>query len=257
VFKFKKKNLIYYALLAGLLLLLSSLTSPFKTPSLNILSAPFKIITFVRNEISGLIFYHRNLTQNKQLKKKIDFLSQKFINAQETYQENARLKDLLSLKQKSPYKVIASQVIARSPDSWSSLIIIDKGYHHGIKRGMVALTYLGLVGRVVETSESTSKIRLMNDADFAVSSRVQRSRQEGLVSGTQGGLLIMRYLPKDADIKISDIIITSGLTAAYPKGLVIGTVVDLGEEFSGLMRYALIKPAVNLANIEEVLVIIP
>jgi rod shape-determining protein MreC len=67
----------------------------------------------------------------------------------------------------------------------------------------------------------------------------------------------MKYLPRDADVQISDTIITSGLTEAYPKGLLIGRVVHVGEEFSGLSRYAVIKPAVNLAAIEEVLIIIP
>jgi len=69
--------------------------------------------------------------------------------------------------------------------------------------------------------------------------------------------LIMKYLPKDSDIKASDIIITSGLTDNYPKGLLIGRVISIGEEFSGLSRYAIVKPAVDLSNIEEVLIIIP
>lgn len=98
---------------------------------------------------------------------------------------------------------------------------------------------------------------LINDPDFGVSAVVQRSRQEGLVSGTLGNNLIMRYLPKDADIKVSDIIVTSGLTGKYIKGLLIGRVVEIGDEFSGLSRYCLIKPAVSLSNIEEVLIIIP
>jgi rod shape-determining protein MreC len=97
---------------------------------------------------------------------------------------------------------------------------------------------------------------LINDPNFGVSAIVQRSRQEGLISGTLGGSLIMKYLPKDADIQISDVIITSGLTPIYPKGLLIGKVLTLGEELSGLTRYAIIKPAVNLSNIEEVLIII-
>jgi rod shape-determining protein MreC len=91
---------------------------------------------------------------------------------------------------------------------------------------------------------------------MAVSAIVQRSRQEGLISGTLGSSLIMRYLPKDCDIKVSDAIITSGLTENYPKGLLIGRVTDIGEEFSGLSRYAIVRPAVNLATIEEVLVIV-
>jgi rod shape-determining protein MreC len=66
----------------------------------------------------------------------------------------------------------------------------------------------------------------------------------------------MKYLPPEADINPSDLVITSGLTNVYPKGLIIGRVVSVGEEFSGLSRYAIIRPAVNLSNLEEVLVIV-
>ena len=118
------------------------------------------------------------------------------------------------------------------------------------------LNYFGLIGRVVETSAATAKVMLINDPNLGVSAIVQRSRQEGLVSGTLGNSLTMRYLPKDADIKPGDAIITSGLTDICPKGLAIGEVTDVGEEFSGLSRYAIIMPACHLSDIEEVLVII-
>jgi len=195
--------------------------------------------------------------ENERLRNQNEFLRQKINNLAQVYRENVRLNNLLSLKQKSPYKVIPAKVIARSPDSWSSAIIIDKGSNSGIRQGLVVINYLGLVGRVVETSSLTSKVMLINDSNLGISAIVQRSRQEGLICGTLGSSLIMRYLPKDADIKVSDVIITSGLTENYPKGLIIGTVTDVGEEFSGLSRYAIVRPAANLSNIEEVLVIFP
>jgi rod shape-determining protein MreC len=257
VFKFKKKSLIYSALFIFLLIFLSSLTSSLRRPATNILKFPLGLLTVIKREIGGIIFYHRNLIQNERLKREVDLLRQRLNTVNEFYLENKRLKNLLSFKQKSGYKVVVARIIARAADNWSSLILIDKGSYQGIKRGFVVITPLGLAGRVVETTDSTSKIILINDPNFAVSAMVQRSRQEGLASGTLGSTLLMKYLPRDADVQISDTIITSGLTEAYPKGLLIGRVVHVGEEFSGLSRYAVIKPAVNLAAIEEVLIIIP
>ena len=98
---------------------------------------------------------------------------------------------------------------------------------------------------------------MVNDPSLNISCIDSRSRQEGLLSGTLGPNLIMRYLPEGADIKIGDTIITSGLNSTYPKGLLVGIVVDVSEEFSGLNLYATVRPAVNLTNIEEVLLIIP
>lgn len=256
MFKVTKRNLIYAVVIIGGIFLFSSFI-PFVRPfTFNILKSPLLLLRIITGEIEGVIFYHRNLVRNQKLENQIQLLQQKINALQETYLENARLTTLLNLQKKIPYKVIAARVIARAPDNWSSIVIIDKGSASGIKRDCVVLSYLGLLGRVMEISPSASKVMLINDPNMAVSAIVQRSRQEGLISGTLGSSLIMRYLPKDCDIKVSDAIITSGLTENYPKGLLIGRVTDIGEEFSGLSRYAIVRPAVNLATIEEVLVIV-
>lgn len=191
------------------------------------------------------------------LRKENDSLKRRIIFNNDIYLENNRLRELLGFKKKTSYKVISSEVIGRSLDSWSSLAIINKGRHNGIRKGMVAINYLGLLGRVVEADMFTSKVMLVNDPNLSVSAIIQRSRQEGLVCGTLGGTLVMKYLPKDADIQKGDIVMTSGLTSNYPKGLVIGTVIDAVQEYSGLGVYAVVKPAADLNSIEELLLIIP
>ena len=257
MFKFTKNNLTIYFVVISLVLFLAGLIPALKPVTLNLLKLPLSFSTLVGREIKGIILYHQNYSENEKLSKDVDLLKNRLSAAGEIYLENKRLKELLSFKQKSSYKVIPAQVIGHSADNWSSSLIIDKGSTSGIKRGFVVMSYLGLLGRVMETSQYSSKVMLANDPSLSVSAIDQRSRQEGLVCGTLGSSLVMRYLPKDADIQISDIIITSGLTDIYPKGLIIGTVVEIGEEFSGLSRYASIKPAVNLSSIEEVLIIIP
>jgi rod shape-determining protein MreC len=120
----------------------------------------------------------------------------------------------------------------------------------------VAINFLGLVGRVNEVTALTSKVTLINDPNISVSAMLQRSRQEGLVSGTLGNYLIMRYLPEDVDAKVGDIVVTSGLNELYPKGVLIGTVAEINKEFSGLSRYAIVRPAVTLSGVEELLIIV-
>ena len=257
MFKFKKKQLINFLLSVLLVLVLASLIPILRAPLLKTFKFPFSLLTLLRREAGGIIFYHRNLIQNERLNEEVNFLKQKLNEWNEVYQENIRLKNLLSFKQKSAYKVIVAGIIGRSPDNWSSVVIINKGRFNGIKRGMVVITYLGLAGRVIETQETSSQIMLINDPNISVSAIDQRSRWEGLVQGTLGGSLVMRYLSRESDIRAGDKIITSGLTGIYPKGLLIGSVVEIGEEFSGLSRYAIIKPAVNLSSIEEALIIIP
>ena len=187
----------------------------------------------------------------------IDVLRLRLFDLREINQENDRLKNLLNFTQTSALRLIPARVIGRSADSWSSSLVINKGRHSGIRPGMVVISPRGLIGNIIESEESTSKVLLINDPNLGISGIDQRSRQEGLVNGTLGTNLIMHYLPDDASIASGDMIVTSELSQVYPKGILVGRVVNIGREFSGLNRYALIKPAVDLSNIEEVLVIIP
>ena len=255
--KFNRKSIIASTLILVLLFLISALIPVLRNPIINIFKLPMVIFSLLRQEAGGLIFFHSNLVATQKLKAKVDFLRKQLNDKNELSLENSRLKSLLSLKGTTAYKVIAAAVVGRDPSSWSSTIIINKGSSSGIKNGLASITFYGLVGRVVETSLTTSKIMLINDPNLSVSAVVQRSRQEGLVCGSLGGTLLMKYLPKDSEIQVSDIIVTSGLTNIYPKGLPVGTVIAIGEEFSSLSSYAILKPAVDLSALEEVLVIFP
>jgi len=257
VFKSSRKNIINFILLAGSLLLVSNFLSCFKNPAQKIFKPHLSFIGLIKRELSGIVFYHRNMIRAEGLQNDIDLLRWRLFDLREIAQENDRLNNLFNFKRKSSLRLVAARVIGRSVDSWSSSVIINKGRYNGIKSKMVVISSQGLVGSIVETTDNTSKVLLINDPNQGISSIVQRSRQEGLVSGTLGTNLIMRYLPDEAQIMAGDIIITSELSQMYPKGLLLGRVVNIGREFSGLNRYALVKPAVDLANIEEVLVIIP
>jgi rod shape-determining protein MreC len=257
VFKLSRKTLINCILVCGCLLLISNFLSCFKNPTQKVFKPHLSIIGLVNRELSGIIFYHRNMVQAERLQNSIDLLRLRLFDLRELSQENVRLKNLLNFKQKSPLHLLSARVIGRSIDSWSSSVIIDKGRYNGIKSGMVVISPKGLVGSVVESIDNTSKVLLINDPNQGIFCIVQRSRQEGLVSGTLGSNLIMRYLPDESQIAVGDVIITSELSQVYPKGLLVGRVVSIGREFSGLNCYALVKPVVDLTSIEEVLVIIP
>jgi len=256
VLKLKNKNLILVVVYACIFLILASLIPPLRKPFLSALKFPLVVFNVFRRETGGIIFYHKNMALVQRLGKQTGLLRYRINSLTEASLENERLRKLLSLKEKAQFKVLAAGVIGRGADNWNSSVIINKGSDYGINNGMTVINYLGLVGKVAMAGNRESAVMLLDDANFAVSAIVQRSRQEGLVSGTMGNALLMRYLPKDADIRASDIIVTSGLSGFYPKGLLIGEVIDVGEEFSGLSKFALIKPAADLSALEEVLIIV-
>jgi len=257
VFKLPRKNLTVLIIAACAIILIFNSLSCLKNSTQKTIKPGLSLIALLKREVLGIIFYHRNMILADELNNQVSLLRWKLFDFREIAQENKRLKALLNFKQKSSLRLIAARVIGRSVDNWSSSLILDKGSNSWIKAGMVVVSPQGLVGKVVESTESSSKILLINDPSQGVSSIVQRSRQEGLVSGTLSGNLIMRYLPDDADVVVGDIVVTSEISQIYPKGLLIGKVITVGRDFSGLCRYAIVKPSAPLFNIEEVLVILP
>ena len=257
MFPFKSNKIITGIAVVCIVIFLGCITSCIRPFALPLSKYPFVFFSAVFDEVSGIILYHKNYVENRRIYRDVGLLQQRLVTLGELRLENARLRKLLAFTQEASLRVVPARVIGRGADNWSSAVIIDKGSRQGIKRGQVVLHYFGLAGRVVETSLTTSKVLFLNDANISVSALIQRSRQEGLVSGTMGNALMMRYLPQDVDIQPGDTIVTSGLTNVYPKGILIGTVVEIGEDLAGLSKYAMLKPALNFSGVEEVLVVVP
>lgn len=214
-----------------------------------------KILNFPFQEIKKILSYHSTYNRNLILKSENLSLKNKLVELEELRQENDRLKKLLNFKREAAASLVVAKIVSRDPSNWSSSVIIDKGSNYGIQENMCVVTELGLVGKVAEVGDSTSKIILINDPNSGVAALVQRSREQGIVSGTITGQLRFHFLPLNSDVKVSDMVITSGLGGIYPKGLIVGKVTEIGEEADGLSKSCLVKPAVRLSGIEEVLII--
>ena len=198
---------------------------------------------------------------NQALKTENEQLQQNNINTTEILAENARLRTLLDYKKAaSQFDMITAAVIARDPGTWTSIIIINKGTNDGVTKDMPVVTPQGLVGYVVQAYGKTAKVQLLLDPRSAVGALVQRpeSRVAAIVEGNGAKPLAPRMvnLARDADVIKGDKIVTSGFGGLYPKGLYIGEVIDVVNEEGGLLKYAVLKPAVDFDRLEEVLVVI-
>jgi rod shape-determining protein MreC len=163
---------------------------------------------------------------------------------------------LLDLKKRSVFPSIVANIIVRDPTNWAAVVLIDKGSKHGIRQGMPVVTPLGIVGKVAEVGERISKVTLLTDPRFSVAAVIGRTREQGLVSGTLRGLCRIQYLPVSADVKAGDSIVTSKISSFFPPGLTVGQVVKVEESFTSPTLECLVRPAVVLSQIEEVLVVL-
>ena len=197
---------------------------------------------------------------NQVLKTEINELRQSNVNTTEILAENARLRAMLDYKKVAPqFDFVTAQVIARDPGTWTNIMIINRGEADGIAKDMTVVNPQGLVGSVVSVYSNSAKVQLILDPRSAVGSLVQRpeSRVAGIVEGSSASAHSPRMIniARDADVIKSDKIITSGFGGIYPKGILVGEVVDIINEEGGLLKYAVLKTAVDFDRLEEVLVI--
>ncbi len=193
--------------------------------------------------------------ENILLKDHIEVMKNKLVRQDELALENIRLKRLLDFKEKTRFKTISARVIGRDPASWTSVIYIDKGTDDGIRRYMAVTTDKGFVGRVIEAGSSSAKAMFITDPDSRIGTVIQRTRHDGLLYGTLSQQCRMVYISLDADVWPRDLVVTSGRGTSIPKGLLIGVVEDVFIDKSGLYQTAIVKPAVDLSKVEELLCI--
>jgi len=259
VFRTNRKNLTYLSVLLVVFFLLfigAKSFHSFKFVVVQIVSVPIRLISIPVNEIKKVLYYHRTFDEYKRLNEEVNALKARLVGLDEVVLENARLENLLKFKRQLVYSSVVANVIGRDPSYWNSSMIIDKGSADGIRQGMSVVNALGVVGKIAETGQNSSKVILLTDPQFSVAALIQEPRESGLVSGTLQGACRMKYIRSGAEISIGNKVITSKLSASFPEGLLIGEIISIDDQLSKPTVEALVQPSVAFSQIEEVLVIL-
>ncbi|MBM4435413.1 MAG: rod shape-determining protein MreC [Chloroflexi bacterium] len=198
---------------------------------------------------------------NASLRERLGALTVENVRLREqavTAQQQARLATVASTL---PYQSVTAPVIARDPSGVLQTVLIGAGREQGIQTGNVVVSERGVVGRVSEVGATYSKVLLVTDPASTVSAIVQGSRATGIVRGQYGDTLVMEWILQTEQVAIGDVVITAGLAVGedlrsfYPKGLVLGTVVDLDRADNAAYKRAIVLPGVDLRRLEHVLVL--
>lgn len=199
--------------------------------------------------------------ENARLKEQLNQQALKLVFYEDTVRENARLTELLNFYEVNPkLKFLTASVIGKGSNPFLDTLTLNVGTRHGVAAKMAVISAEGVIGRVSEIGPTWCRVRTLANDDMRISVMVQRTRDEGmygglftLPDGTIGAKLY--YLPDGADIRVGDVIVTSGLDEVFPKGLMIGTVAALDE---GTGAYdAIVKWDADFSHLEEVFVLAP
>jgi rod shape-determining protein MreC len=192
---------------------------------------------------------------NALLRKRIGELLLERAKYQEAVLENKRLNELLKLRQSQLQSVAAARALSRGIDQWSHTLVLDKGLRDGASKDMTAITPKGLTGKIFNVTESYCRLLLLTDINFSAAVRLQESRHEGVISGTGTMKLVLKYIPYEEEIKIGDIVITSGLDQLFPPGIPVGFISKVDRQGTGQFQYVEVTPYVDDSQVEEVLII--
>lgn len=212
-------------------------------------------VDWTKNAWSRYVYLVGLEEDNRKLKQTVAELQERLVQGEEGRLEALRLKKLLELQDERQLNYVAAQVIGKEQGAFSSSLWIDKGSAQGLKPGMPVMASQGLIGRITDISWHNSKVMLLIDQSSNVDALVQRTRAQGIVRGTGARDCVMRYVPKTQDVREGDLVLTSGLSNIFPKGLLIGRVTHVERPNFGLFLRIQIAPLADLAFVEEVMVV--
>ena len=209
----------------------------------------------------GYMFRYEALAaENEVLEERIAEMEDVARQADSVSRENERLRKLLDLKAThEDYKLVDAYIIGWSSTDWENTLTINRGTAAGIQENMCAITANGeVVGLVTAVGVNYAEVTTVLDSTLEISGTIATSGYNGMVRGgyVDGNekLLQMNYLPSSAIIRNQDQVVTSGSTM-YPRGLIMGYVVDAGFEETGVAKFALLDPAADISSLEQIFII--
>ena len=172
--------------------------------------------------------------------------------------ENMRLRELLGSSFRLQERVQVAELLSVDLDPFYQHVIIDKGESFGVYEGQPVLDSLGVMGQVAEVSQFSSRVVLLTDPSHSIPVQIVRNGLRAVVTGRGlGEALQMEFLPHNADVRVGDMLVTSGLGGRFPVGYPVGTVtaVDFpqGKSFAEIA----VAPAARLSTSREVMLVLP
>ena len=227
--------------------------------------APFRAaataLTTTAEKYYGYMFRYEALAaENEVLKKQIAEMEDTARQAESVSRENQRLRKGMNLQEThEDYVLVDAYIIGWNSSDWENTLTINRGTNSGIQRNMCAVTENGeVVGLVTDVGINYAEVTTILDSTLEISGTIASSGYNGMVRGGyidgHETLLQMNYLPSAAIIRNKEQVVTSGSTV-YPRGLIMGNVVDAGFEETGIAKYALLDPAAEISSLEQIFII--
>ncbi len=266
-----RRRAVVFSILVGvsMILMIASATAPVAElqRGLAFALAPFAeavngVGAQVRSVVDAAAEIDRLRRENATLRGDNDRLEQRNRTLEALAVENEQLTGLLAIRNSLDFSTVAARVISRELADVNRVVMIDAGSEDGLKIGDVVIGAGGaLAGRVTELGTGAARVTLINDPASTVIGEVVTGRAVGEVVGDLGGALVMDKIDATQRITLGDEVVTAGISlgqavrSPYPKGLVIGRIIDVTRDPNAVVQTAFVEAAIDLDRLEAVLVI--
>src|SRR5713226_8558540 len=205
--------------------------------------------TAILGDISSLRAQNQALSaENQDLKRQLAELSA-------AAYDNKELRQALDFQRTFGHRTVSAEVVGRGPDAFSRTLQIDRGSDDGVRAGMIVVSGAGLVGRVRETGPHGAIVQTLADPQSRANVYLSGSGLQGTVIGGPGALQVQIQHHVGAAPAKGEWAITSGIGGGYPRGLVVGEVVNVTYSDSATVDAALVDWVNNPATLSIVIVV--
>ncbi|MFM8186141.1 MAG: rod shape-determining protein MreC [Alphaproteobacteria bacterium] len=229
---FRKVEAIFFVFLSIILLVTSRVNKDYTNKIneffINVSSPIVSIVSFPINTSFDLIVNFNQLIlakkENEKLKSELIKLQNFYISSLGIHQENKELRNALNFVKSKTENYKIARIIGISNKIFDNKILIDSGLDRGVKEGQIVTGDRAVIGRVAEVFNEKSRILLLTDSNSRIPIIASRTRNRGIISGNNSGLMEILYLPKNHQINLGDKIFTSSDGDVIPPGLLVGIV---------------------------------
>lgn len=222
-------------------------------PLYNLSSLPRSMIISFMQEYQDIDMLEKEINELKSENMSLKIKLQEFDSLKE---ENERLLAIEKKSLASTKKQKIAKVLNNSASPTRKIAIIDKGQNDGLYKGQNVIGVNGLIGQIIELNMMSSKIILINDISHNVPGNVSRTGEKVIVAGSDNSSnLMIQFTPIDTDIKVGDIVTTSGVAGRFKSNIPIGKVISVTKDPEKKFSDINIKAFENLDNLSDVILI--